>query len=115
MHELFLQYADFVRRVVRYEHRVDGSLAQYKAVVDLADGTRLHINEVWIQNRLEKYAYYRLTAGGTLICGWDNAPHHLHVDTYPHHVHEQDTVKPSTVRSLVDVLRLLTQDSNDQT
>ena len=113
MYDLFLQYDRIVRRVVRYEHRVDGSLTQYKAAVDLADGTRLHINEVWIEARLEKYAYYRLTAGGTLICGWDNAPHHPHVDTYPHHVHEQGMATSSYVRSLADVLRLIAQELSE--
>ncbi len=30
------------------------------------------------------------------VIGWDNAPHHVKVETYPHHFHDVDgTIKPS--------------------
>lgn len=32
--------------VLQYEHRVQSHVEQYKAVIELADGSRLHINEV---------------------------------------------------------------------
>lgn len=100
-------YPNLVVYILRYEHWVRGEVEQHKAVVQLADGSRLHLNEVWIVGRLQKYAYYWLTPTDEIVRGWDNAPHHPEVDTYPHHVHDADTVHPSNIRSLQDVLILL--------
>ena len=42
------------------------------------------------------------------ILGWDNAPHHTKVSTYPHHKHEFDQILESDVKNLVeDLPRLL--------
>jgi len=35
---------------------------------------------------------------------WDNAPHHSHISTYPHHKHTPDGIFESTELSLEDVL-----------
>jgi hypothetical protein len=102
-------YPDLIVRVLRYEHRVRAEVEQHKAVVQLADGSRLHLNEVWIAGSLQKYAYYWLTPTDEIIRGWDNAPHHPEVDTYPHHVHHSGTIHPSSIRSHQDVLLLLNQ------
>ncbi len=37
-----------VLTIARYEHRFSGSVQQFKVVVYLVDGSRLHINEVWL-------------------------------------------------------------------
>jgi hypothetical protein len=93
--------------VPHYEHRVIGNIEQYKAIAHLVDGSRLHINEVWLQGVLHKYAYYWLTPTGALLQGWDNAPHHRHISTYPHHTHTPGQVEPSHVRTLAGVLNEL--------
>lgn len=93
-----------VLTVVSYQHRLNGSLEQHKAVVTLADGSKLHINEVWLHGSLHKYAYYWLTPSNDLIMGWDNAPHHSHIATYPHHVHTPSGIDVSAIRGLKDVL-----------
>jgi len=69
-------YPTLILSVVKYEHRLKESVEQFKAVVELVDGSYLRINEVWIKGALEKYAYYWLTPTGAVIQGWDNAPHH---------------------------------------
>ena len=96
-----------IQRIIEYEQRASGNLEQSKAVVELVDGSRLHINEVWIQGVLQKYAYYWLTPTGTLLQGWDNAPHHPDIATYPHHTHTRAGIQPSTVWTLADVLNML--------
>ncbi len=100
---------DLIKAVFDYEHRLKGTIEQFKAVVQLADGSRLHINEVWIEDKLEKYAYYWLTPAGEILQGWDNAPHHSEVDTYPHHTHHSGNVSLSQIRCLDDVLEILIQ------
>jgi hypothetical protein len=100
---------DLIKAVFDYEHRLKGTIEQYKAVVQLADGSRLHINEVWIEDELKKYAYYLLTPAGEVLQGWDNAPHHPEVSTHPHHTHLSKNVLLSQVRCLDDVLQILIQ------
>jgi hypothetical protein len=97
-----------VEETISFTHRLSGSVAQYKAIVRLKDGSNLHINEVWVDGKLEKYAYYQVTPTGEIVQGWDNAPHHPEVSTYPHHHHRASEVVESSVRSLTDVLDILT-------
>jgi len=97
-----------ILEVVSYNHRIDGAVAQHKAVTRLVDGSTLHINEVWIEGELRKYAYYQVTPTEDVIQGWDNAPHHPGISTAPHHYHGASGVEASAVRSLRDVLELLT-------
>lgn len=90
--------------ILQYEHRVQGHVEQFKAIAELKDGSRLHINEVWLSGALHKYAYYWLTPTGALVQGWDNAPHHPQIATSPHHTHTPTGIDASHVRSLLDVL-----------
>lgn len=90
--------------ILRYEHRLSGTVEQFKASTVLIDSSRLHINEVWIGGALHKYAYYWHTPTDELIRGWDNAPHHPHITTSPHHLHTPGGVQSSTIRELADVL-----------
>jgi len=101
-------YPQLVLEVVSYSHRLNGAVAQHKAVARLVDGSNLHINEVWIEGELRKYAYYQVTPTEDIVQGWDNAPHHPGISTYPHHRHGTSGVEASPVRSLSDVLKLLT-------
>ncbi|MFP4641687.1 MAG: DUF6516 family protein [Dehalococcoidia bacterium] len=38
---------------------------------------------------------------------WDNAPHHRHLQTFPHHKHTRWEIKESFKTSLEEVLREL--------
>jgi len=100
-------HSRLVQNVPHFEHRINGDVEQFKAQVLLRDGSRLHINEVWLDGNLHKYAYYWLTAASDLLQGWDNAPHHPHVSTHPHHTHTSDGVTESTIHSLSEVLSVL--------
>jgi hypothetical protein len=103
----FRRHPRLVIALTRLTHRLDGSFEQIKADVHLADGSRLHINQVYVRGELRKYAYYRLSPTGEVIQGWNNAPHHPEIASYPHHLHQENAVLPSQVRSLADVLALL--------
>lgn len=43
-------YPQLIREIASYTHRINGAVAQHKAIARLADGSNLHINEVWIDN-----------------------------------------------------------------
>ncbi len=95
--------------ISRYEHRISGSVEQFKAVVYLVDGSLLHINEVRVGEQVRKYSYYWMTPAGALIQGWDNAPHHVDVSTHPHHTHMVTGIESSDIRTLSELISKLEQ------
>jgi len=42
-----------------------------------------------------------------LIVRWDNAPHHPHLKTYPHHKHLQEAIENSMEITLEEVLKYI--------
>ena len=80
-----------------------------RLVLDLKDGTNLRVAEQWKGNLLERYSYYWLDKNNKLIIGWDNAPHHTKLDTYPNHKHvgKQNNLQIPQEASLVDVMEVI--------
>jgi hypothetical protein len=72
----------------------------------LKDGTNLRVAEQWAGSILERYSYYWLTAANELKIGWDNAPHHTRMETYPHHKHVEGkmNLQPSPEIRLEEVM-----------
>jgi hypothetical protein len=60
-------------------------------------------------SRLKRYSYYWLAVDNTLLIGWDNAPHHKSMTTFPHHKHvsQQTNLQPSQETCLEDVLSVV--------
>lgn len=52
---------------------------------------------LWENNILKRYSYYWLTSNNKFKIGWDNAPHHTQLDTFPYHKHveQQQNIEPS--------------------
>ena len=77
-----------------------------KIVIFLNDGTNLRVSELWDKNKLTKYSYYWLSLNKELKIGWDNAPHHTKIETFPDHMHVGDkkNISSSTQNSLEDVM-----------
>lgn len=74
-----------------------------------SDGSCLHVSEDWQSGALGAYSYYWLGSASNLIIGWDNAPHHASISTYPHHKHigAQPNRQPSVERTLESVLTVI--------
>jgi hypothetical protein len=75
----------------------------YRVRVSLADGSSLHAREFFDGNQ-RHYSFHWQTAEGVMIRRWDDAPHYPHLETHPHHVHEDGTVGPSFPMSLEEAL-----------
>ncbi len=55
-----------------------------------------------------KYRYHVQKPDGTQLCRWDNAAHHPHLPTFPHHKHdEHNVVEASEPMDLEKVLEVL--------
>jgi hypothetical protein len=73
----------------------------------LINFSTFYIKEIWRNDELFKYSYYWLSADNKLILGWDNAPHHKEIKTYPYHRHKIDEVEPAQEKKLIDVLAFI--------
>jgi hypothetical protein len=79
------RFGPCVARIVPVE--LDGETS--RLVLYLSDGTHVRVTEAWRGENLTRYSYFWLTADNELRIGWDNGPHHEHLDTFPHHKHVQ--------------------------
>jgi hypothetical protein len=76
-----LHHPELIAAIENLVHRLDGAIEQIKADVQLVDGSRLHINEVYIHGELRKYACYSWPCDGgpSIDCRWrpiSAAPRH---------------------------------------
>lgn len=80
-------------RLLEIKHRFGGIIDRIapldldgqtlRLILYLNDGTNLRLTEQWDGDRLERYSYYWLTDVNELKIGWDNAPHHTRLETFP--------------------------------
>ena len=103
--EIESEFGSSVQRVICIELDEES----IRLVLDLKDGTNLRVAEQWKGNLLERYSYYWLDKNNKLIIGWDNAPHHTKLDTYPNHKHvgKQNNLQIPQETSLVDVMEVI--------
>ena len=111
-----MQAAD---RLIEIEEKFGSSLqrivpteldeATLKVILYLKDGSNLRVTEQWETGRLKHYSYYWLTSDNELKIGWDNAPHHKQVESFPHHKHvkHKETLQMSTETCLEEVMRVI--------
>ncbi|OQY52061.1 MAG: hypothetical protein B6245_23930 [Desulfobacteraceae bacterium 4572_88] len=61
--------------------------------------------------QIRRYNYYWLTSDNELRIGWDNAPHHRQLESFPHHKHvkRQDNMQVSAETCLEEVMRVILQ------
>jgi hypothetical protein len=80
-----------------------------RIILYLMDGTNLRVTEQWQGKKLLRYSYYWLTSANELKIGWDNAPHHTHLENFPHHKHIgcQENLQPSFETCLEDVVAVI--------
>ena len=99
------KFADDVQRIVPIELDVE----TLRIILYLKDGTNLRVTEQWEGKILKRYSYYWLTHSNELQIGWDNAPHHTHLETFPHHKHidQQENLQPSAETCLEEVMRVI--------
>ena len=100
--EIEEKFGSEVRSIVPIE--LDGETL--RSILYLKDGTNLRVTEQWHGNTLGRYSYYWLTSAGELKIGWDNAPHHTHLMSFPHHKHigRKDNLHDSLEVCLEDVM-----------
>jgi len=101
------EYSDIVESVEIFQLSEEEKVSQLKAKLRLADASILWVREIRIRETPEAYSYYWLNPDETVIMGWDNAPHHKSISTFPHHRHVGDDIEAADERNLGDVLNFI--------
>lgn len=106
--EIIERFGSRVERIVPLE--LDDEAL--RLILYLRDGTNLRVTERWRGEILRWYSYYWLTSDNELKIGWDNAPHHTQLETFPHHKHvgRPDNRLPSDETCLEDVMCVILPD-----
>ena len=109
--EIEREFGTLAQRIVPLE--LDGQVL--RLILYLKDGTNLRVTEDWHGETLRRYSYYWLTPNNELKIGWDNAPHHNHLESHPHHKHvgRQENLVPSSETRLEDVVSVILSHEDD--
>lgn len=108
--KIFNNYSEIILEIKKEEfYTTESGITLYKAILSLKGNYTLRIKEIRNDDNLIKYSYYWLNDNQKVIVGWDNAPHHINVDSYPHHKHvkKQKNIYSSGVKNLNDVLKII--------
>lgn len=75
-----------------------------KIRASLINDTELYIREYSDVNE-RNYSYHWQDSNRQLLMRWDNAGHHRHIETYPHHVHHSSNILTSYHISCEEILK----------
>ncbi|NIA28476.1 MAG: hypothetical protein GWP06_01020 [Actinobacteria bacterium] len=100
-----LQFQEIISSIESQSYEQTKQFEIYKCRVTFLDGSNLRIFEKYDNKKLVYYSYYWLSAFNDLIIGWDRAPHHQDISSYPHHKHvgSQGDVTASAENNLTAV------------
>jgi hypothetical protein len=103
--EIEEKFAATVERIVSLELDEE----TLRIILYLKDGTNLRVAEQWAGKVLKRYSYYWLNSANELKVGWDNAPHHTQMESFPHHKHigQRGNLQPSRETSLEEVMSVI--------
>lgn len=85
------------------DYRHWGNGFYYRLKISLADNTILFVRE-YVDEVERVYSFHWQDQNYQMIIRWDNAPHHPHISTFPHHKHMPDGIYASLEITLPDVL-----------
>ena len=102
---IYARYGEYIRHLTPLQVEDE----YLKTVIYFADGSNLRVTEGWQEDALIKYSYYWLTPDNQLKIGWDNAPHHMRLEGFPHHKHvgQQANLQPSGETCLEEVMQVI--------
>jgi len=101
-----LKESSLIDSVYIIEFIDESSVKLLKVKAGIADGTWLYITELHTSD-YQKYSYHWQKTDGELIIRWDNKPHWRHIETFPHHKHEGDSVSASERIDIREVLKVI--------
>lgn len=101
------KFKDLIEAIEDLEISHKNVVSRARAKLRLSDGSMLWLREVWVKDGMVAYSYYWLNPDEKLIIGWDNAPHHKKLETFPHHRHIGNKIEDSQARNLTDMFNFI--------
>ena len=98
--KIYISFSEIIEDIVVLEEEV----GLFKAKIVFKNKTVLRIFQNSINN---KYSFFWLNQKEKLIIGWDNAPHHKEIVSFPDHKHIGDKVFVSKKRNLMQILEYI--------
>lgn len=105
--EILNRFLDIIESYEIIEFQEEDFISRLRVKVRLIDASYLWIREVRKKNKIIAYSYYWMDNDNRILTGWDNAPHHKEIRTFPHHKHIGNSIEPSEQKSLKDVLEYI--------
>ncbi|MFW6225148.1 MAG: toxin-antitoxin system TumE family protein [Bacteroidota bacterium] len=104
----FLENKSFIKEFQVLDFFYTNTARYFKLKITFINKTVLFARE-YVDAKERNYAYHWQDNDNNLICRWDNAPHHEHLRTYPHHLHKNGQPlplesKPVTLYSVLDTI-----------
>jgi len=106
MRELLDEFTDIIKATEFFSTTERYGFQIFKIRLRLVDGSSFRIWEKRFKSSLQRYSYYWLDALDNQIIGWDNAPHHPEIETFPHHKHMDGKPLPSKDK-LIDAFQYI--------
>jgi len=108
-YDTLTKFQEIISSIDSLSNELIRQLEIYKCKIILIDGSNLRILEKYAHGELVYYSYYWLSAFDDLILGWDCAPHHHEIESFPHHQHvgSQQNAISSDIRNLNDTLTVI--------
>ncbi|MCU0338954.1 MAG: DUF6516 family protein [Spirosomaceae bacterium] len=116
MNNIIDEFSDIIINVVVLQSRLDNKIYEQKLRYTFINDSILEYTEIKVFDiNKRKYAFQWMMPDYSLIARWDNALHHQHLATFPHHKHTADgLVVESFDISLHDVLTEIRNSINSQ-
>jgi hypothetical protein len=98
-----LDQADWVKSYEIQDYRQWEGGFYYRLKIVFENQSPLFVRE-YIDEAERAYSYHWQRENNEMIMRWDNAPHHQHITTFPHHKHSPDGVIENLEITLPDAL-----------
>ncbi|MFN0050332.1 MAG: DUF6516 family protein [Cytophagales bacterium] len=102
-------FQSIISEIESIEFTETKTVAKLKSKIRLKEGSVIYLREIYIKGLLIDYSYYWFDVDEKLKIGWDNAPHHPELSTFPHHKHYLDKVAESDEKTLTEVLEFVSE------
>jgi hypothetical protein len=101
-----LDQADWIESYEVQDYRQWEGGFYYRLKITFENQSLLFVRE-YVDETERAYSYHWQDQNDEMIMRWDNAPHHQHIATFPHHKHTPDEIFESTAITLPDALEVI--------
>lgn len=102
----FLDHSEIVKNYFVKDFKTFTTGFYLKIVVSFVNNSQLFISE-YVDELERNYSYHWQNENNKLILRFDNAPYHPQIQTYPHHIHNSETITSNKKISAIEILSMI--------